>query len=170
MRVLSCCVTLWLAIHYPQRFKKIIVSNTAAKIGQTNAWQDRANIVLEQGLKNIANSAPSRWFGKDFIVHHGAVVARLVDILAHQNTNGYAACCQALAVADVRNKLGNINTPLLSIGGEFDLITPISDAQFIADNIPNAAIATIAASHISNLERPDGFNAIIERFLCTNYY
>ncbi len=43
----------WLAIHYPDRFSHVIVANTAAKIGQEQAWLDRAKLVSEQGLQPI---------------------------------------------------------------------------------------------------------------------
>ncbi|MDU3121587.1 MAG: alpha/beta fold hydrolase, partial [Acinetobacter baumannii] len=52
----------WLAIHYPNRFSHVVVANTAAKIGQEQAWLDRAKLVREQGLQPIAATAASRWF------------------------------------------------------------------------------------------------------------
>ncbi len=52
----------WLAIHRPERFNQVVVCNTAAKIGQEQAWNDRAALVREQGLQPIASTAASRWF------------------------------------------------------------------------------------------------------------
>ena len=57
----------WLAIHYPERFSHIIIANSAAKIGQEQAWLDRAKLVREQGLEPIAATAASRWFTDPFI-------------------------------------------------------------------------------------------------------
>ena len=36
---------LWLGIHHPNRFNSITVANSAAKIGQTEAWLSRAESV-----------------------------------------------------------------------------------------------------------------------------
>ena len=36
---------LWLGIHYPERFHSITVANSAAKIGQADAWLSRAESV-----------------------------------------------------------------------------------------------------------------------------
>ncbi|OOS02258.1 3-oxoadipate enol-lactonase [Moraxella cuniculi DSM 21768] len=156
---------LWLAIHQPGHFDKIIVSNTAAKIGQESAWQDRAKLVLEHGLESVASSAPSRWFSESFVARNGDTVDRLIKNLSNQSAEGYSACCQALAIADVRDELKEIKLPILSIGGELDPVTTVSDAQYIVDNVSGAILATIQASHIANIERPDDFNKIIEGFV-----
>ena len=71
----------WLAIHKPERFNHVIVCNTAAKIGQEQAWQDRAALVREQGLAPIAATAASRWFTNPFIQSNPAVVAELSNDL-----------------------------------------------------------------------------------------
>ena len=44
----------WLAINKPERFSHVVVCNTAAKIGQEQAWNERATLVREQGLAPIA--------------------------------------------------------------------------------------------------------------------
>ncbi|MDB0198051.1 3-oxoadipate enol-lactonase, partial [Acinetobacter baumannii] len=67
----------WLAIHCPNRFSHIIVANTAAKIGQEQAWLDRAKLVREQGLQPIAATAASRWFTDPFIQSHPSIVNNL---------------------------------------------------------------------------------------------
>ena len=41
----------WLAIH-PDRFSHVVVANTAAKIGQEQAWLDRAKLVRESKVYN----------------------------------------------------------------------------------------------------------------------
>lgn len=57
----------WLAIHHPERFNHVIVCNTAAKSGQEQAWNDRAQLVREQGLKPIAETADITLFTEPFI-------------------------------------------------------------------------------------------------------
>lgn len=57
---------LWLAIHRAERFSRLTVSNTAAKIGNAAAWQVRAEIVRSEGMGSIADSAASRWFTPAF--------------------------------------------------------------------------------------------------------
>lgn len=156
---------IWLAIHRSAYFDKIIVANTAAKIGNQNAWQDRATSVRTNGLQAIADTAPSRWFSDDFIQNNPKIVKNLSNTLAKGNKDGYANCCQALAAADLRDALQNAKTPLLVIAGEQDPVTTVADGQFIVDNAPSAHLVTLDASHISNIEQNDAFTKAIKDFL-----
>lgn len=155
----------WLAIHKPERFSQVIVCNTAAKIGQEQAWQDRAALVREQGLAPIAATAASRWFTDPFIQSNPAVVAELSNDLGAGSPEGYANCCEALAKADVREQLSSIQIPVLIIAGQQDPVTTVADGQFMQQRIANSQLFEINASHISNIEQPEAFNQAVQTFL-----
>ncbi|WP_343620665.1 3-oxoadipate enol-lactonase [Acinetobacter proteolyticus] len=155
----------WLAIHYPERFQRVVVSNTAAKIGQEQAWLDRAQLVRKQGLVPIANTAASRWFTDPFIQSHSAIVNNLCNDLSAGSANGYANCCEALAKADVREQLKDITIPVLIIAGTEDPVTTVADGQFMQQQIPQSKLVEINASHISNIEQAESFNHILKDFL-----
>lgn len=156
---------LWLAVYAPERFLKIVVANTAAKIGTKEGWQSRAAAVREQGLAELATSAPQRWFTPGFIRKHAALVEQLTDTLAEQDKEGYAACCDALAEADLRADLSRIQLPLLVIAGSADPVTTVADAEAIVQACPSASLVSLKASHISNLEQPAAFNRALSQFL-----
>lgn len=151
----------WLAIHHPARFSHVIVCNTAAKIGQEQAWLERAALVREQGLSPIASTAASRWFTTGFVQSHPDIVAKLSDDLAAGSAEGYASCCEALAKADLRAALNNIRVPVLIIAGQQDPVTTVADGQFMQAHIANSQLFEINASHISNIEQPDAFNLAV---------
>lgn len=155
----------WLALHHPQRFNKIIICNTAAKIGQEQAWTDRAKLVREQGLDPIAATAASRWFTESFIQNNPNIVTTLSQNLAQGSAEGYASCCEALAKADLREKLHEITVPILIIAGIQDPVTTVADGQFMLDRISKAKLFEIDASHISNIEQADSFNQQVLNFL-----
>lgn len=155
----------WLAIHAPDRFHRVIVCNTAAKIGQEQAWLDRAKLVREQGLSSIAATAASRWFTEPFIQSNAALVQSLSNDLAAGSAEGYASCCEALAKADLREDLKNIPIPVLVVAGTKDPVTTVADAQFMINRIQKSAMFEIDASHISNLEQSDTFNSTVKDFL-----
>jgi 3-oxoadipate enol-lactonase len=155
----------WLAIHHPERFNHVIVCNTAAKIGQEQAWNDRAQLVREQGLKPIAETAASRWFTEPFIRSNTAIVESLSDDLGAGSPEGYASCCEALAKADVREQLKNIKVPTLVVAGQKDPVTTVADAQYIINNVRSSSLFEINASHISNIEQPRAFNQAMQSFL-----
>lgn len=155
----------WLAINRPEHFNKIIVSNTAAKIGNQSAWQQRADAVRQAGLQLIADTAASRWFTEGFIKTHPDIVKKMSDNLAEGSASGYANCCMALAKADLREDLKKAKVPMLVIGGEQDPVTTVADGQAMVDTAPNATLATIDASHIANIEQPNAFNQLIKAFI-----
>lgn len=155
----------WLAINYPKRFNHLMLCNTAAKIGSEAPWLERAQLVRAQGLKPIADTAASRWFTASFIENNPTVVKQLSDTLAAGSPEGYASCCEALATADTRQQLKNIEVAVTVLAGEEDPVTTVSDGQYMVDRIANATLATINASHISNIEQPQVFNQLIRKYL-----
>ena len=156
----------WLAINHPERFYHLMLCNTAAKIGNETAWKERAQLVRAQGLQSIADTAGARWFTPNFIKNNPTVVKQLSDTLAAGSSDGYASCCEALAMADMREQLQKITVPITVLAGEQDPITTISDGQYMVDHMTNdATLATIDASHISNIEQPQVFNKLIQQHL-----
>ena len=155
----------WLAIHRPERFNQVVVCNTAAKIGQEQAWNDRAALVREQGLQPIASTAASRWFTEPFIQSNATVVNNLQNDLAAGSAEGYASCCEALAKADVREQLKDITVPVLVVAGQQDPVTTVADGQYMVDRIANSQLFEINASHISNVELPNEFNQAVKQFI-----
>lgn len=155
----------WIAIHYPNRFHKVIICNTAAKIGQEAAWRDRAALVRDQGLAPIASTAAGRWFTENFVAQYPEVVVQLSKNLSKGSAEGYASCCEALAIADLRETINNITIPVLVIAGRQDPVTTIEDGQFMLNRIPNAEIFAINASHISNIEAALEFNQALRSFI-----
>ena len=155
----------WLAIHRPERFNQVVVCNTAAKIGQEQAWNDRAALVREQGLQPIASTAASRWFTEPFIQSNATVVNNLQNDLAAGSAEGYASCCEALAKADVREQLKDITVPVLVVAGQQDPVTTVVDGQFMVERIANSQLFEINASHISNVELSNEFNQAVKQFI-----
>ncbi|WP_425917417.1 3-oxoadipate enol-lactonase [Acinetobacter sp. TSRC1-2] len=155
----------WLAVHKAKRFNQVIVCNTAAKIGQEQAWNERAALVREQGLQPIAATAAGRWFTESFIKSNAAEVEKLQNSLAAGSAEGYASCCEALAKADLSEQLKDIAVPVLVVAGQQDPVTTVSDAQFMIEQIPNSQMFEINASHISNIECPNEFNQAVQQFI-----
>jgi pimeloyl-ACP methyl ester carboxylesterase len=66
---------------------------------------------------------------------------------------------------DQRDLLPRIAAPTLLIWGEADARSPLSVAYQFEAAIPNARLVVIPeAGHLSNLERPEEFNAAVRMF------
>ncbi|MCC2596031.1 3-oxoadipate enol-lactonase [Pusillimonas sp. MFBS29] len=159
---------LWLGVHAPERFAGIAVCNSAAKIGTGQAWEERAGMVRQGGvaaMKEMAASAPQRWFTPDFVQARPDVVAAAQDMIAGIDPEGYAACCDALGLSDLRPEQGRITVPTLLLAGESDPVTTVADAQAMHEAIAGSSLASVPASHLSNLEAPQAFNQALARFI-----
>ncbi|GAA6121747.1 3-oxoadipate enol-lactonase [Acidovorax sp. FG27] len=159
---------LWLGVHAPERLNHLVVANSAAKIGTADGWTARAALVREKGaagMAELAASSPGRWFTDAFAAAQPEVVQRAQGWIAGIAPEGYAACCEALAQADLRGAIAGITVPTLLIAGSADPVTTVADAQAMQAAIPGAQLAQVPASHLSNLEAPEAFDAALARFL-----
>lgn len=156
---------LWLSRYHPERIGRLVVANTAARIGSAEGWRQRAQQVREQGLAPIAAASPARWFCETFTQRHPEQVAALVATLAAGHPQGYAACCEALAQADLRAETASMTRPMRVIAGERDPVTTVADAEFLVANAPHADLRRLPASHISNIACPELFNRCVVEFL-----
>lgn len=155
----------WLGIHASDRIGKLILCNTAAKVGTEDGWQKRIAEVRANGMASIADTVISRWFTAPFAVSHSEVVASISEGMLACNTQGYAACCEALRTCDLRNEIANITAPTLVIAGDHDAVCTTADAQFLQSQIANSQQQNLSAAHLSNVEAAEQFNKSLLRFL-----
>jgi 3-oxoadipate enol-lactonase len=155
----------WLGIVAPQRIGKLVLANTAARIGSAEGWRARAAQVRRDGMDAIADGAPGRWFSPDFIERRQSTVDGMVDCLRRQDPAAYASCCDALAQADLRDNVHAIPNRSLIIAGQYDPVTTVADADWLGKQLPRASVLTLPASHLSSIEGAREFNDILLRFL-----
>lgn len=159
---------LWLGVHAPHRLNHLIVANSAAQIGTADGWTTRAALVREKGaaaMAELAVSSPSRWFTDTFRTTAADVVLKAQGWISVVAPEGYAACCEALADGDLRNAIARITVPTLLIAGASDPVTTVAHSQAMQAKIVGAELIQLPASHLSNLEAPEAFDAALEDFL-----
>lgn len=140
-----------LAIEHPARITSLILCCTSARFGDPAAWHDRAAKVRAGGLEPLADTFLGRWFTPAYA---GTAAARAM--LARVDAEGYAACCEALAAFDARDRLGEVSAPTLVVAGAEDVATPLEHAETLAEGIPGARLVVVpGAAHLANLERPE---------------
>ena len=155
----------WLGIHAPQRVDKLVLANTAARIGNLDGWAARAALVRLEGMGAVADGAASRWFTVPFIARQPAAVRHLIGQLRAQDAEGYAACCDALSRCDLREQVQGIASPTLVVAGRHDPVTTVADGEWLAGQVAGAQLAVLEASHLSNIEAAEEFTALLRRFL-----
>ncbi len=91
---------------------------------------------------------------------------RLVDSMNRLHKESYIKSIEATVMMDVRNDLAAIAAPTLVVVGSEDKLTTVAMATEIAAEIPGAELAVIDnAGHLSNIEKPDEFNAAVLGFV-----
>jgi 3-oxoadipate enol-lactonase len=156
---------MWLAIHAPERLHRIVLANTAARIGVPNTWTERIAQVQAEGLTYIAVQAMPRWFSESFRMRDPRTVHRFRDMLASCSPYGYMGCCAVLRDTDLRASLKHITTPTLIIAGQQDPATTLEDADVLKAEINGARIVELPTAHLSNVEQPAEFTAAVLDFL-----
>jgi 3-oxoadipate enol-lactonase/4-carboxymuconolactone decarboxylase len=155
----------WLGINYPDRLLKLVVSNTAARLGTVAGWNERIDTVQQTGLTSMDPAIVNRWLTEAYQTANPAIVARLVTMIGQTSPQGYTACCAALRDADLRETIRRIEVPTLVIAGSADPVTTVADGQFLAEQIPTSLLRILPASHLSAVEAADAFAGTLLDFL-----
>ncbi|QEY63307.1 3-oxoadipate enol-lactonase [Metapseudomonas lalkuanensis] len=158
----------WLAINAPARIERLVLCNTAAKIGAPEVWNPRIDTVLSggaQAMRDLRDASISRWFTPEFAEAEPAKVEPIVGMLAQTSPEGYAANCAAVRDADYREQLGGISAPTLIVCGSGDPVTTTEHGRFMQERIAGAELVEFQAAHLSNVQAGDAFSQRVLAFL-----
>jgi 3-oxoadipate enol-lactonase len=158
-------IGMWLGVHAPDRIDRLVLCNTAARIGTEEMWNARIATVRTNGMKSVAAAVVERWFTPQFRESSGEKVARVQQMLENSHPEGYVGCCTAIRDMDLREAVAKIKTPTLVIYGDRDPAIPVSEAQFLTDRISGAVKVELAAAHLSNIEQAEAFTDAVNKFL-----
>jgi 3-oxoadipate enol-lactonase len=158
-------IGMWLGIHAPDRLHRLVLCNTAARIGTKEIWNARIATVHKDGMKRMAASVIERWFTPEFRASCPEAVAKAQRMLENAPPEGYAACCAAVRDMDQSQEIAGIKAPTLVIYGDSDPVIPVPEAQFLSDHIPGAHKVELAAAHLSNVEQATAFTQAVSNFL-----
>lgn len=150
-------VGMWLGAHAPDRIASLALICASAHMPPAEGWRRRAATVRANGTASIADAALDRWFTGEFTDRdpYRAMLASIPD-------EGYAACCEAIAVMDQRPILDRIAAPTLVVAGEEDPAAPPDHGELIAKSVPGARFALVrGAAHLASVERADEVTALL---------
>jgi 3-oxoadipate enol-lactonase len=156
---------MWLALNVATRFHKLVLCNTAAKIGTPEMWNGRIEGVRKGGMKSISTAVMERWFSADYREKASDVVAGTKLMLEGATPEGYVANCAAIRDFDARETISTIRVPTLVIAGTHDAATTPADGHYLSDHIAGARYVELNAAHLSNIESRDRFNTELNSFL-----
>lgn len=95
-----------------------------------------------------------------------SVVEHVARVAAQTPAEVWTALALGLADLDLRSSLQHVNVPALVLVGEADRLTPPPLAESLTGGLPRARLVVLpGAGHCAMLERPEGWNRAVERFL-----
>ncbi|HSE97347.1 MAG TPA: alpha/beta fold hydrolase, partial [Blastocatellia bacterium] len=158
--------------NYPGAIRAMVLANTRAGADTPKARERRlesAQKVEREGARAIADDMVGVAFAASTPETRPDIVERMRAMAEANTTHGIAAAQRAMAARmDSTYILAAIDFPTLIIGGSEDKLTPVTEAKSMRDGIRGSRLVVIeGAGHLSNMERPDEFNAALIDFIKT---
>ena len=155
---------------FPLRVRSLVLADTRAQADTDEGKQNReqqAKKALREGMEGIADGLLPKLLAPETVTKHPEIVKRLRGMMAETNPEGAAAALRGMAGRqDQTSFLSRIIAPTLILVGSEDAITPVADSELMHREIGGSRLKIIeGAGHVSNLERPEEFNAALVKFL-----
>ena len=145
----------------PGPFGAVAVLASAPKIGDAQAWRERADLVRREGTEAMVAGSPARWFAPGFTDREPGIAAALLTSLSDTDRESYALACEALASFDLRDRVGHAQVPLLVAAGQHDPVVPPGQAR---SGAPDAFAVLPGCGHLPPAEDPAAVADLLTSF------
>jgi 3-oxoadipate enol-lactonase len=144
--------------------RAMVLSNTAAKIGNPEMWAERIAAVEKDGIETLADAVMERWFSADFRAKPELELWR--NMLVRGEDAGYVGCSAAISGTDFYTPTAALRLPLMGIAGAEDGSTPPDLVRETTDLVPGSKFHIIRkAGHLPCVEQPQEYAALLTDFL-----
>ncbi len=160
-----------IGVQHPERVRSLTLACTACR---HHEWRrellaEWANLVCLRGGMYALTEDAMRWLiGPRLQRRFGVFVNVLARVLMSTRTDAFVAQIDAILAMsdDMRDTLHQIKVPALVITGSQDTLTPLGDAEELAELIPDSRLYVLrGAAHGLMAEAPNAFNDVVLRFL-----
>lgn len=157
---------------HPDRVRGVILADTKATPDPPPAQANRERIaqaVLAEGSGVLVDEVLPALTGPTTRERRAMVFGRVKGLVQSAPPGAVAWAQRAMAARpDSFETLRALKVPLLVVVGEEDELSPVSDAEAMAQAAPDAELEVIPkAGHLSAVEQPEAFNAAVAEFLRT---
>jgi len=155
-------VAIAMCAAWPKRVRSLILADTFAEHPDGRGIYERG-LAASDNLRALAESRV------DVLLAQPAdpkIRSEVVETMARIDPAAYRTGAKAVWLADQKERAAAIRVPTLVLCGAEDRITPPVLSNALARLIPGAHCDLVeGAGHISNLERPVEFNALVGAFI-----
>ncbi len=155
---------------YLDMVKGLILANTRAGADSEPAREARyatARKAFDEGVPAIADAMLPKMLTEATIASRASLTAYVQAMMANQRPGGVAAALRGMATRPDRSDwIKSINIPTLIITGSADTLIPPGESEAMHRAIPGSRLVVIPdVAHLSNVEKPDAFNAAVREFI-----
>ncbi|MBG0821233.1 alpha/beta fold hydrolase [Planomonospora sp. ID91781] len=163
-------VTMALCRRHPDRLLGAVLADTKATADSEAARAGRERIaaaVLERGTSVLVDEVLPGLVGSTTRQRRAMVFGRVRGLVQSAPPAAVAWAQRAMAARpDSFGTLRGLKVPALVIVGEEDGLSPPSDAEAMAEAVPDGRLTVIEkAGHLSAVEQPEAFNRAVAAFL-----
>lgn len=154
----------------PKRFTALILANTRPEADGQEARRNRMNMAVslyDKGSAAARDAMLPKLLTELSKQEQPKLVDTLSTVMESMPAEGLVHACLAMAFReDAVDLLSSISVPTLVIAGEQDPIAPPDVMKKMADRITGASFHVIpAASHLTPMEKPEAFSALLDDFM-----
>lgn len=159
-----------IGVLHSHRTRSLVLACTACR---HHEWRrellaEWADAVAEGGTAALGDEALQWLVGPRLRRRFGIWLNLMARVVLQQPPEPFIAQVQAILDApdELREELHTVRVPVLVITGSQDSLTPVGDAEELAELMPHARLEVISgAAHGLMAEAPNGFNEAVLRFL-----
>lgn len=146
--------------------RAIVISNSAARIGNRAMWDERIAAARAGGVEALADGTMQRWFAAATRKDRPGLVEAFRNMLTRTPLDGYIGCMEAIAETDLYESTARLKLPTLGIAASEDGSTPPDMVRETTDLVAGSKFHLIrGAGHLPCVEKPADYAAALTGFL-----
>jgi aminoacrylate hydrolase len=162
-------IGLSIALRRPERLASLVVVNGFARADPhfLRCMETRLALLAHSGTVAFVQAQPlflypARWISENWV----RLEAEEAGHIAHfQGAANVEARIRALATFDLADRLGEIETPVLLVAAEDDMLVPDLCSERLEQGLPHARLERMRGGHACNVTEADEFNRHMLEFL-----
>jgi 3-oxoadipate enol-lactonase len=163
-------ITQIIGVRYPERVRSLTLACTGCRHHdwRTELFREWALAVDDRGMQGLRDDGMRWLIGPRLHRRLGVFVNVLARVLIQTKPHAFIAQVDAILNTsdDLRFDLPSVQAPTLVITGSQDTLTPLGDAEEVAELIPNAELYVLrGAAHGLMAESPTAYNDVVLRFI-----
>lgn len=158
--------SLALDVGRPMRGLVLVSTSPVLPEATRHRFAERAALAEREGMAAVIDATVSRWFTPAFEAARPDEVARTRQVALTTDPVSFAHAGRANSVRDFTARLGQIDVPVLFVGGTDDPAAPARAVALYRSAIPNLEVALFeGVSHLIPVEAPERLLGVLLPFL-----